>query len=157
PWPSDLRLENGSPRFTGYYNPRNISVIDQYIETMKGLLDGFSPAAAGYVRFTAAIDPSTLPASPKAGLGPSASVQLIDVAPAPPEPGKRQLISLEWHENEAVYYRSDTLAFMPTIGFPLRPRTRYAFVVTDALKAADGTLIGPSVTLKAVLGLSSSS
>jgi predicted esterase len=155
PWPSDLRLENGSPRLEGYYNPRSITIISEYLEAMKGILDGFSPAAAGYVRFTTAIDTSTLPASPKAALEASSSVQLIDVDPASPEKGKRHLVSLEWHETEGVYIRPDTLAFMPTIGFPLRAHTRYALVVTDALKAAGGGLIAPSEDLSAVLGITS--
>src|SRR5262245_18220793 len=30
PWPSDLRLENGSPRLEGYYNPKNSFVLTSY-------------------------------------------------------------------------------------------------------------------------------
>ncbi len=69
PWPSDLRLEKGSPRFTGYYNPLGLPILKVYIDTLNGLLDGFSPAGAGYLRFTGAIDTHSLPVTPKAAIG----------------------------------------------------------------------------------------
>jgi len=138
PWPSDLRLEGGSPRLTGYYNPMSIPILDIYVSSMQGLLDGFSPAAAGYLRFTGDIDPDTLPATPKDSLDPGASVQLLDIDPSSPEHGQRKLVSLEWHPAAGVYYLPDTLDFMPTVGFPLRPHTRYALVVTDGVQALGG-------------------
>jgi hypothetical protein len=153
PWPSDLRLENGSPRLTGYYNPRALPIITTYLEAMKGQLDGFSPAAAGYLRFSGAIDPSSLPTTPRDGLDEGASVQLIDVDPDSPERWQRKLVSLEWREQEGVYYRPNTLAFMPSIGFPLRPHTRYALVVTDAVQAKSGGSIAQDATLAKVIGV----
>jgi len=152
PWPSDLRLENGSPRFTGYYNPRSKPIIATYIDAMKGVLDGFSPAAAGFLRFSGPIDPTSLPATPDAALHPGASVQLINIDPDSPDHGKRSLVSLEWKATEGVYILPNTLAFIPTIGFPLRPHTRYALVVTDALRAADGRPILAGDDLVAALG-----
>lgn len=152
PWPSDQRLEGGSPRFEGYYNPRQLAILDEYIGSMKGVLDGFSPAAAGFLRFTGSIDTATLPASPSASLDPASSVQLIDVDPASDERGSRRLITVHWREDEGVYWREKTLAFMPTFGFPLRPRTRYALVVTDALKAAGGGPVTPAPDLSAAIG-----
>ena len=154
PWPSDLRLENGSPRLEGLYNPRQIAVIRVYIEAMKGVLDGFSPAAAGALRFTGPIDPLSLPQTPRDTLARGASVQLIDVDPASPERGARKLVSLSWRPDEGVYILPNTLEFMPTIGFPLRPHTRYAFVVTTAVQAASGGAISASADLAAVLGTS---
>jgi hypothetical protein len=152
PWPNDLRLENGSPRLEGLYNPRSIAVIRVYIEAMKGLLDGFSPAAAGSLRFTGPIDASTLPQTPRDALERDASVQLIDIDPASPEHGQRKLVSLSWRADEGVYILPNTLEFMPTIGFPLRSHTRYALVVTTALQAATGGAITASADLAAALG-----
>jgi enamine deaminase RidA (YjgF/YER057c/UK114 family) len=152
PWPSDLRLENGSPRLTGYYNPRGFPIIDDYVNSVKGVLDGFSPAASGFLRFTGAIDETTLPATPKDGLDPASSVQLLDIDPASPEHGKRKLVSLKWRAEEGVYYRPNTLAFMPAVGFPLRPHTRYALVVTDALQAKTGGSIAQEPKLGQVVG-----
>ncbi|MFT3775819.1 MAG: hypothetical protein QM820_61530 [Minicystis sp.] len=152
PWPSDLRLEGGGPRFSGYYNPRGFPILDTYIDSTKGALDGFSPAAAGYLRFSGPINTNTLPATPTAALDPDASVQLIDVDPASPERGQRKLISLRWQEAEGVYYRANTLAFMPTIGFPLRPHTHYALVVTDAVEAKTGGAIAQLPDLAKAVG-----
>ncbi|MFO0571141.1 MAG: hypothetical protein U0263_36250 [Polyangiaceae bacterium] len=53
PWPSDLRKEgDGSVRFDGFPNPHKKPILSEYIESMKGVLTGFSPVAAGYARFT---------------------------------------------------------------------------------------------------------
>ena len=152
PWPSDLRLENGSPRLTGFYNPKAFPIIDDYVVSVKGVLDGFSPAAAGYLRFTGAIDETSLPKTPKDGLDPKASVQLLDIDASSPEHGKRKLVSLKWRAAEGLYYRPDTLAFMPTVGTPLRPHTRYALVVTSALLAEGGGSIGQSAGFAKVIG-----
>src|SRR5689334_8706042 len=51
PWPSDLRLENGKVKLSNYPNPRGSGNITSYIKYMDGVLDGFSPAASGFVRF----------------------------------------------------------------------------------------------------------
>lgn len=157
PWPSDLRLENGAPRLEGFYNPRGMPVLDEYITTMRGQLDGFSPVAAGYLRFDGPLDPGTLPDNPLVSVTPYSSVQLIDVDPASPERGQRRPVTVHWREQGGVYWLPNTLAFMPTMGFPLRPRTRYALVVTDALEGADGGSMGVSPELREALGLATAS
>jgi hypothetical protein len=157
PWPSDMRLENGSPRYAGYYNPRQVAILAEYIDSMKSVLDGFSPASAGFLRFTGNIDPLSLPLTPTAALSADASVQLVDVDPASPERGQRRPISLRWQREEGVYWRASTLAFMPTFGFPLRPRTRYALVVTDSVRAEDGGAVIAGAELRQLLGLETAS
>jgi predicted esterase len=153
PWPSDIRVEDGSPRMEGYPNPREVPILAAYIKSAAGLVDGFSPAGAGYVRFSGPIETSSLPASPGDGLDPAAAVQLIDIDPASPEHGQRRLVSLHWREEAGVYWPSNTLAFVPTFGFPLRPHTRYAFLVTDALRSRGGGDVSASPGLRQVLGL----
>lgn len=153
PWPSDLRIEGKHPRFTGYYNPSGLSIYEEYIRTVGPLLDGFSPAAAGYVRFEGDIDATSLPQNPAAALARLSSVQLIDVDPGSPERGQRRPVSVEWHRDAGVYWQAGTLAFMPAPGFPLRPRTRYALVVTDALGGVDGGRVAASDELLQVLGI----
>jgi len=151
PWPSDLRLDNGKVKLTNYPNPRGSGNLSSYIKYMDGVLDGFSPAAAGFVRFSSGIATYLLP-SPQESLSPESSVQLIDIDPASPDYGKRSLVSLEFHADEGVYYQSNTLAFMPSPGFPLRAHTRYAFVVTNALVDVNLVPIVKSHELAEALG-----
>ncbi|MRG91973.1 hypothetical protein [Polyangium spumosum] len=152
PWPSDLRLEDGRVPLEEFPNPRSVPILSQYISTMDRRLDGFSPAAAGYLRFDGPLDPKSLPHTPAEALSAAASVQLLDVDPGSPERGSRRLVSVQFRAEEGVYYPTNTLAFMPTLGFPLRPHTRYALVVTDAVRGAGGGAITKSVELAQVLG-----
>lgn len=153
PFPSDLRIEGGAPRYAGYPNPRKSALLADYISRIGPLLDGFSPAAAGYLRFTAPLDPASLPSSPPETLSPESSVQLIDVDPASPERGQRNLIALHLRPQGGVYWATNTLAFMPALGFPLRPATRYALVVTKRAMAADGGGVRPAAELEELLGV----
>ena len=158
PWPSDFRRDaDGTIHLTGYYNPRSVVLIKEYLKAMNGALEGFSPVGAGYLRFTGPIDPSSLPAHPQAATEANASVQLVDVDDASPERGQRKLVTLHWQLEEGAYWRPDTLAFMPTMGYPLRPSTRYALVVTDGVRASDGSDVGVPLELRQVLGLASPS
>jgi predicted esterase len=154
PWPSDLRREaDGTVRVAGLYNPRENVLIEDYLRATKGLFKGFSPAASGFLRFTVPIDPKTLPETPAASLDPHASVQIIDVDPASPERGKRHLLETSWRRDEGVFWLPNTLAVAPALGYPLRPTTRYAIVVTKKVHGEDGGEIRPSDDLEAILGL----
>lgn len=155
PFPSDLRREaDGTVRFTGWPNPRDNGMIRQYLASTDHLLDGFSPTVPAYLRFTGAIDPESLPPDPPSSVAADASVQLVDVDPGSPERGERRLVEIHWQEeaDEASYWLPNTLAVMPMLGRPLRPKTRYAVVVTNKLRAGDGGAIAPSADLAEVLG-----
>ena len=154
PWPSDLRRDpDGSIRVTGFYNPHQTIILDTYIKNTKGLLDGFSPASLGYFRFTGHIDPTTLPSSPPATLDTGASVQIVDVDPRSPERGKRKLAQTFWQKDEGVYWLKDTLAVGPALGWPLRPKTKYAIVITKKVLTEDGKALAPSSDLEEILGV----
>ncbi len=155
PFPSDLRREaDGKARYVGWPNPFQNVLISEYIKATDHLLDGFSPDAPVYLRFDKPIDPATLPADPPASAKSDASVQVIDVDPSSPEKGQRRLVQLHWQETvaEGSYWQPNTLAVMPILGRPLRPKTRYAVVVTKKARAKDGAEIHPSADLDEVLG-----
>jgi hypothetical protein len=181
PWPSDLRRNSdGTIHCNGFYNPHLIPILQQYIDTtcgteygsdigadggviaepdaggspIPGVLKGFSPAAAGFVRFTGDIDQTTLPVdAPHAAMAGS-SVQLVDVDAKSPEHGQRKLIeTFFWPAPDGIYWVHDTLAVQPALGYPLRPDTQYAIVVTSAVTAVDGSTITPSSDLAEVLDL----
>lgn len=153
PWPSDLRVDaTGALELEGYPNPRLAPLIGTYLTAMEGRLHGFSPVASGFVRFGTAVDPTSLPKDALASLDPNSSVQLLDIDPASPTRGARQPIELEFVAKAGVYWPANTLAFMPAIGAPLRPGVRHALVVTDALRASDGSRFAASDDLASVLG-----
>ena len=152
PFPSDLRIEGGAVRMTGWPNPKSVPLLAEYIDFIDGKLDGFSPVAAGFLRFAGPLDPATLPDA-AGSLDASASVQLIDVDPASPEKGSRRPVYVTFQRDAGVYWQANTLSFMPVPGYALRPHTRYALVVTDAVRGeGDRPVVAPS-TLKQVLGL----
>ncbi|HVJ93066.1 MAG TPA: hypothetical protein VM580_24870 [Labilithrix sp.] len=155
PFPSDLRREaDGTARFIGWPNPGGNALVGAYIQGTEHVFDGFSPLGPVYLRFTGPIDPASLPPSPTAALREDASVQLVDVDPLSPDRGKRRLVEMRFRETvvEGSYWQPNTLAVMPIIGRPLRPKTRYAVVVTNTLRAKDGEAVGPSTDLEEVLG-----
>lgn len=154
PYPSDWRRDaDGRVRTKGYPNFKGVKTVQDYIDFSDRLLEGFSPQAAGFVRFAVTLDPATLPKSPTDSLDAAASVQLVDVDDASPEKGKRRLIDLYYREKVGAYWQPSTLAYLPVFGYPLRPNTRYAFVVTDAAKAVGGAALTRPPALDAVLGL----
>ncbi len=158
PYPSDLRRESdGTVRLKGWPNPFQNVLVKDYIGATDHLLDGFSPAAAAYLRFTAPLDTSTLPADPPAAMAADASVQMIDVDPASPNRGKRHLVQLHWREDEGSYWAPNTLSVMPVFGRPLRPKTKYAIVVTNKVRGKGGVSVAPSAELQEVLGTAATS
>lgn len=154
PWPSDVRKdESGKVRTKGWPNPSALPNIRDYIGVADRLTDGFSPQAAGFLRFTASLDPKTLPGDPNAATAATSSVQLVDVDDASPEKGQRRRIDVLFRAPEGVYWAPNTLSFLPTFGYPLRPHTRYAIVVTTAVRTTDGRDLQRPPALDAVLGL----
>src|SRR5262249_24702904 len=55
PVPSDFRLDQGKVVLSGF--PTRTGILKSYVDAMDRALDGFSPAAAGLVRFSGPIDP----------------------------------------------------------------------------------------------------
>ena len=153
PFPSEMRKDaDGTARFEGFPNPKGLALLTQYTADTKGLLRGFSPNAAAYLRFSGPLDPRTLPADPPASTAADAAVQVVDVDPASPERGQRHLVQIYWHAEAGVYWQPNTLAVRPMLGRPLRPNTRYAVVVTTKAKALGGGDVAVGDNLAEVVG-----
>lgn len=156
PFPSDWRRDDaGKVVYEGLHNPQGLPLLASYISATKGLMDGFSPAAAIHMRFSTELDLASLPADPSVSVAPSSAVQLIDVDPKSPERGTRVPVELSFRGPEGVYIPQNTLAVLPLPGKPLRPRTRYALVVTTDARSTAGATMSPSADLAEVLGLRS--
>ena len=151
PWPSDVRRDaNGALVIDGYPNPFSLSLIDGYKTLMQGRLDGFSPVAAGYVRFTVPLAVATLP-SVEGSLNSSSTVKLVDISEDSPEFGQQKRLMLSFYPSGSTYLPENTLAFAPAFGQPLRPDTRYALVVTDAVLDTNGLWLTPAPDLAQLL------
>lgn len=138
PWPSDTRLLPGPAGdgrrrldLSGFPDPGGI--ISQYRAVIAAdPLDGFGTQSAIYFRFDAPLDPASLPADAAASLDPRASVFLVDTS------GQRAPVRVRFTARGNNYIGPHALTLLPEPGFPLRPRTTYTAVVTDAVRAADG-------------------
>jgi hypothetical protein len=152
PWPSDLALTASGHLDLRYIpNDVNNALIQGYVSALEGRIRGFSPVAATYFRFSVPLDPATLPANVTASREAGSSVQLLDVDPDSPERGRRHPVQVYFRTRATRYWTANTLAVAPAVGFPLRPHTRYALVLTDALRAADGATLARDRDLTAVL------
>lgn len=134
PFPSDARrMPDAGMDWRSFPNPTGLSLLDDF------LLQASERQGAGFngptwVRFDDPIDEDRLP-TPEGSLSPNATVQLIDVTPASPDFLQRVPIRFEWFEDEGAYLPGHLLATAPVQGFPLRPRTTYALIVTTGLAA----------------------
>lgn len=152
PWPSDLTVHTDGTIDLHYVpNPSHNSFVNGYADTLDHRIDGFSTVASTFFRFTVPIDPATLPPDLETTLGAGSSLQLIDVDSASPNRGTRQPIQWYFRETQSRYWPPGTLAVAPAYGFPLRPHTRYALVVTRALRTREGLTFARDADLDAVL------
>jgi len=153
PFPSDLRRDaDGKVVYEGFYDPFESVLLRDYVATTRGLLDGFSPAGAVYLRFTHDLDPASLPRDPGESAKAESAIQLIDVDPKSPELGKRRPVETSFRAAAGVYIPKDTLSVLPLPGMPLRPHTRYALVCTKALRTTSGEALTAAADLQEVLG-----
>lgn len=131
PWPSDSRTSDGRPDLSGFPLRDEYPLVDEYLLVAESL-DGFGTNSPIYVRFDGAIDTGLLP-EPVDSVAASSPIVLLDVDPHSPERGRRIPWTWDWQESETAWQADNLLAVMPLTGFPLRPRTSYALVVTTAL------------------------
>ncbi len=138
PWPSDTRLlPDGGLDVTDFPNPFSNSLLDRYLGFVQ-TRQGAGPNAPIYVRFDDLIDVSKLP-TPDASLAPDSAVQLFNIDPTSPGFLHKVPIQFEWSAEPTNYEPGNLLATAPLFGWPLRPATRHALIVTTALaNRADG-------------------
>ncbi len=133
PWPSDFRRDaDGTIRLDGWMNPRKATLVAHYQDQLRGKIPGFSPAAGGFMGFTAKLDEATLPADAKASLDPKSTLQLIDL-----ERGTRHPV--RWKQRGAGpagpdYYVPWVISWAPPLGRPLRGGAKYALVATRGVR-----------------------
>jgi len=146
PMPSDGRLQDdGSYNVedwpgSDWYNDfseRWLSLVDKRVR------DGWGLSSGVFIKLTGAIDESTLPADARASLSGDASVFLINIDETSEVWGERIPIDVSIPPVDN-YTPENLLAAIPVFGFLREPNSKYALVVTDAVKDADGTPLGRS-------------
>jgi hypothetical protein len=150
PFPNDLRVRADGTLDLDTH-PRPNQLIDTYLSLFSSHFEGFGTNSGIFVRFSAAIDPATLPASAEAARADDASVYLVDVDAASPEHGLRRPLRFRFEPTEGVSIGPNWLSVLPYPGFTLRPRTTYALVVTRRLHGADGAEVARSSDFEALM------
>lgn len=133
PWPSDSRRDpDGTLAMDGYPNPFSVLLVDDYIAHAEDLT-GFGTSSPVYVGFDGPLDPAGMPTAAES-IADGSAVVLVDVDPASPYLGER--IPIQWNQfafDGSLYAPEHLLAVAPVFGFPLRPATKYALVLTTAI------------------------
>jgi hypothetical protein len=147
PFPSDLRLVDGKPNFSGFPNPNGNEIVKNVLE-IAGDRNGFPVVPSAFFQFD----------------GPLAALDSIEVIAA--EPGAATLL-IDLEDGSLVptvaatpevdaYTPENLLTVAPRPGFVLLPKHRYAFVVTTALRDATNQAVAPAAAISALRNDSSS-
>ena len=141
PFPNDLRRRSdGTIDMDGLARAfAAVPLLESYVDVIAHKTAGFGTNSAVFFRFSGALDPATLPATPSESLDAGASVYLVDVDPASPARGVRVPLELRFEKRAGIGIGANWLSCLPVPGFPLRPATTYAAVVTRRVRGVDGT------------------
>ncbi|MBN2495707.1 MAG: hypothetical protein JXR96_14030 [Deltaproteobacteria bacterium] len=142
PWPADVRLrEDGGLDLEGFPNPGSSSMLDLYLETIEGHTERFSTSPTVYFAFDGPLDGLRLPITPAESLEEDARAFVIQLSDGPGR-GERIPIEIRFFEPARQFTPPSTLVLRPVMGFPLRPGTRYAAVVTREARDTRGKRLG---------------
>ncbi|RZO63535.1 MAG: hypothetical protein EVA89_07080 [Sandaracinaceae bacterium] len=138
PFPSDLRTDaRGHPDLSGF--PRARGLIADAIAIVEAERPGFSPITGAYFRFSGPLDAERLPTDPAAPRDdPECPVLLLDIDPDSPEQGRRLPGYVRFQAQATRFWASNTLVVRPVPGIGYHPGRRYAVVVREGLRGADG-------------------
>lgn len=150
PWPSDILVKkDGRLNLRTYPNPYNSQTLDEFLAIFqdapgysRNSVLAFKVPAHGSA--AAGVDPDTLPADATASVADDAAMFVVELAS-----GRRLPIEHKVYAEGTSFYPPGTVAvnFLPGV-VPAGP---FALVVTSAAHHNDGTPLGPSPVLRALL------
>ena len=150
PFPNDLRVDEvtGAIDFSDYIRPNPL--LETYVGTIAEHQRGFSVTAAVHLRFSAALDPGSLPATAEDSLLDDAAVYLVDIDPDSPRYGERVPVIARFQPSSGTTIGDNWLGVLPYPGFVLADETTYAVIATDRLRAEGGGVVVRDDDLEAV-------
>ncbi|UJR79661.1 hypothetical protein [Sandaracinus amylolyticus] len=133
PFPGEhLVADDGSVDLSRATNPIGADIVDQIHGALAGI-DGFGTTSPIHFRLDGAIDASLLP-DPRASASSGSPILLVDVDPESPSRGALQPFDASFDADAGPYAGTNLLTLLPVQGRPLRPHTRYAAILTRALR-----------------------
>jgi hypothetical protein len=137
PFPSDdLRATDGHIDLTKFPNPNHVDLVDQLLGLISRDARGFALAGGVFFRASAALDPASLP-DVDGSIGDDASVFLVALD-AGPDFLRRAPVDVSFAADGGPFGDRNLVALLPVQGLPLRPLTRYAAVITRAVRDLHG-------------------
>ena len=133
PWPSDTRTRNGRPDMTGFPKRDEPGLVADYADMIESL-DGFGTHAPIYVPVNRSIDDLPSPGDTQTIEGP---IVLIDIDPDSPDRGAVIPVDVSQQEADTLWQRENLLNIQPVWGYPLRPGTTYALLLSDSFVRSD--------------------
>jgi hypothetical protein len=150
PFPSeDLRTEGGHVDLSKFPGQASAVIMQQAVQLLGTDARGFSSTAGVFFSATASIDPTSLP--DRAGsTADDASVYLLDADPTSPTYQKKIPASVSYDDDGGPYGAAHQITVLPYQGVPLRPKTRYAAVITRRVRDALGRALVPSTQMQSL-------
>ncbi|HHO49897.1 MAG TPA: hypothetical protein ENK18_03270 [Deltaproteobacteria bacterium] len=131
PWPSDDRTDpDGTLAVSTFPDPFGVPLLGDYLARAEEQV-GAGTNSPIYVLMQGPLDPLLLPTPQESLEDPSSTLILVDIDPDSAHWGER--FPVLWEQNaydNSLYMPEHLLAVAPMHGYPLRPATRYALIVT---------------------------
>jgi hypothetical protein len=151
PFPSeDLRKSDGHVDMSHFPGQELALIVQQAVQLITDDSRGFSSTAGVFFSATAAIDPSSLP-DVATSTTDGASVYLIDADETSPTFKKKMPVAVSFQDDGGPFGAAHQITVLPYQGVPLRAKTRYAAVITSAVRDALGRSLVASSQMKAIL------
>lgn len=151
PYPNNIRVDDTTGLIDLADHLRPTPILAEYIDAVAANVRGFSLAAPGFFRFDNPIDPTSLPDSPEASITETASVYLVNIDTESPDYGARVPARYRFEPVNGEAIGRNWLSVLPFPGFVLRNATTYALVLTNRVRATDGTAVKRSPDFEAII------